>query len=244
MSNKKQFIIRDLRNGDWYWIHREVYKNYVEKIGVIGLALYNAYASYSNGEGIAYPSYQTLSKELKISEPTIAKYNKILEENKLIRVDSGKIDGRNNIISLIKIVNRGLNDVKRGLKEVKRGSKAGLEGGLNEVKTNKNYINNNYKQERGEAPFMLTKDFFSCVKSKDEKYVEFISLLVEKYNVKKEWVETEVDKFYNYWTELNHSGTRERWQTEKTFEVKRRLASWFLRANEFSGIKGRVQKMY
>ncbi|MEM3905518.1 MAG: hypothetical protein QXZ17_01410 [Nitrososphaerota archaeon] len=39
--------VRDIRDGDWYWIPRIVFEDYAPKIGVIGLALYNAYASYA-----------------------------------------------------------------------------------------------------------------------------------------------------------------------------------------------------
>lgn len=37
----------------------------------------------------------------------------------------------------------------------------------------------------------------------------------------------EVNKFVSYWTELNSTGKKQRWELEKTFEVKRRLVTWF-----------------
>ena len=40
-------------------------------------------------------------------------------------------------------------------------------------------------------------------------------------------VRFEVGKFINYWTELNKSGKKQRWELEKTFEVKKRLGTWF-----------------
>lgn len=40
----------------------------------------------------------------------------------------------------------------------------------------------------------------------------------------------EVQKFTAYWTEKNKSGTKERWETEKTWEWKRRMYTWFSRA--------------
>ena len=43
----------------------------------------------------------------------------------------------------------------------------------------------------------------------------------------------EVIKFVFYWTELNKSGTKQRWELEKTFEVGRRLANWFSRIKTF-----------
>jgi predicted transcriptional regulator len=35
-----------------------------------------------------------------------------------------------------------------------------------------------------------------------------------------------MNAFYSYWTEKNHSGTKMRFQLEKTFEISRRLVTW------------------
>lgn len=44
----------------------------------------------------------------------------------------------------------------------------------------------------------------------------------------------EIKKFVSYWTEPTLSGKKERWQTEKTFDVKRRLATWLSRVKDFT----------
>lgn len=49
-------------------------------------------------------------------------------------------------------------------------------------------------------------------------------------------VRTEITKFISYWTEPNKTGTKQRWQLEKTFEVGRRLTTWFGRINQFKTI--------
>jgi len=41
-------------------------------------------------------------------------------------------------------------------------------------------------------------------------------------------------KFYNYWTELSKSGKKQRWELEKTFDVKRRWDTWQDRASKFN----------
>jgi len=110
---------RDIRNSDWYWISRSVLEDYAPKIGVVGLALYNIYASYAREKGLAFPSQKKIAKTLKISVPTLIKYNKILEENGLIKVERRK--GRTNLIYLLKLF--------------KEGSKTTLEGGLKEINT-------------------------------------------------------------------------------------------------------------
>jgi len=41
-------------------------------------------------------------------------------------------------------------------------------------------------------------------------------------------------KFFSYWTEKNKSGTKERWELEKTFEVEKRFATWQINAQKFN----------
>lgn len=40
-------------------------------------------------------------------------------------------------------------------------------------------------------------------------------------------VDAELKKFVSYWTEPNKSGSKVRWEQQNTFEVKRRIATWF-----------------
>lgn len=50
---------------------------------------------------------------------------------------------------------------------------------------------------------------------------------IEEKGVPLEIARAEFEKFCAYWTEKNKSGTKERWQLQSTFEVRRRLATWF-----------------
>lgn len=93
--------IRDIRNGDWYWIHKIIYQRYARKIGALGLALYNAYAYYADRESKCFPAQRRIAKELGIGRRTIQKLNKVLEKNGLIRIESGKSKGRANTIYLL-----------------------------------------------------------------------------------------------------------------------------------------------
>lgn len=40
-------------------------------------------------------------------------------------------------------------------------------------------------------------------------------------------------KFFNYWSELNKSGTKMRFELEKTWEIEKRLTNWKSRENKF-----------
>lgn len=43
-----------------------------------------------------------------------------------------------------------------------------------------------------------------------------------------------IEKFFNYWSELNKSRTKMRWQLEQTFEVEKRLVTWASRDKSFN----------
>lgn len=60
---------------------------------------------------------------------------------------------------------------------------------------------------------------------------EFLVKLTEKYGVTKARLWEEVKNFGYWWTERNSMGTRAKWEMQKTFEVDRRLRTWFDRAN-------------
>lgn len=60
---------------------------------------------------------------------------------------------------------------------------------------------------------------------------EFLNAIAQKNNnVSKQAIWNEIKAFASYWTELNGTGTRQKWTLQKTFEVERRLVTWFSRA--------------
>lgn len=84
---------------------------------------------------------------------------------------------------------------------------------------------------RGVTPSTMANKFFS-----DVDYQEEISKQIsDKYNLELKTVKEEINKFISYWTEPNKSGSKTRWQMQNTFEVSRRLATWFGNIGKFSG---------
>lgn len=80
-----------------------------------------------------------------------------------------------------------------------------------------------------------TAQFFKEYSDQSEKFSEMLSALAEQIGTTEAAIKTEVYKFCDYWTEPNSSGTRLRWQTEKTFDVSRRLRRWLNNAKTFNG---------
>lgn len=74
------------------------------------------------------------------------------------------------------------------------------------------------------APKDIAKRFFEDELNQSEA----ITALVEK-GMSPEQARSEMLKFISYWTEPERSGKRQRWEREPTFEIGRRLATWFSR---------------
>jgi hypothetical protein len=82
-------------------------------------------------------------------------------------------------------------------------------------------------KDKEETPSQQAKSFFA----KESFYNELITDF--SLNNDKNAITSEFDKFILYWTERNKSGTRQRWEQEPTFEVKRRIFTWLNRAGQF-----------
>jgi hypothetical protein len=98
-----------------------------------------------------------------------------------------------------------------------------------EEECNKNVI----RIEKGKAissptPADEARGFFEDA----EKQNAFIQLLGDR-GIGELAARQEVNKFIAYWTERNSTGKKERWQMEKVFDIRRRLANWFSRSKDF-----------
>ena len=78
-------------------------------------------------------------------------------------------------------------------------------------------------------------DFCFMVSDKKEAFNLFSEKISERKKIPIEIIRAELDKFCNYWQEKTRNGKKERWQTEKTFEVQRRLTTWLGNLGKFSG---------
>ena len=99
-----------------------------------------------------------------------------------------------------------------------------------QVKLSKVKLSKVKLRESENSPKKIAYNFFNNETDREDK----IKTLIEKYNLDRGFITAEINKFLNYWSELNGSGKKQRWELEKTFEIDRRLSSWFLRANKFN----------
>ena len=87
MSNEHTFEIRDLRNGDWYWIHKAVINDYTSKVGATGIIVYSFLASLTDHNQRCFPSQKYIADKLGYSRATVNRALQRLEKNKLIMVE-------------------------------------------------------------------------------------------------------------------------------------------------------------
>jgi phage replication O-like protein O len=90
--------------------------------------------------------------------------------------------------------------------------------------------------QKKDTPAQTMRNFTESIKEKDELYSALSEKLSLEKNIEVNKVRAELDKFVSYWTELNKSGTKQRWELEKTFEVQRRLVTWFSRASSYKSV--------
>lgn len=90
-------------------------------------------------------------------------------------------------------------------------------------------------EDREISPSQKTKEFFLNENGIQRKAVDYLN----ERGVSDELASRELSKFTAYWTEPNHSGTKQRWQLQKTFDVKRRLNTWFGNIKSFNQEKSK-----
>ncbi len=85
------------------------------------------------------------------------------------------------------------------------------------------------EEEKKITPLDETSRFFS-----EPKFQEEIAQFLIDRGVPKPLATRELTKFISYWTEPTKSGKKVRWQLQPTFEIKRRLSTWFRNIQEFN----------
>jgi hypothetical protein len=100
MDWNETFEIRDIRNGEWYWVQKEVLSS--KKINASDKIVYSALAYYSNNKTQeCFPSYAVICGLVNLHRNTVIKSIKALIKNDFI--SKKKKEGRANYYELLKI---------------------------------------------------------------------------------------------------------------------------------------------
>lgn len=145
-----------------------------------------------------------------------------------------------------------LSEVKPKLSEVITTVIRSDNKSLSEVRDTKDkiYIKDTL-QKIGETPAQNARCFFKGVDDlrngietqESEATRVFLQIVETKHpNAGKRLIWNEIQRFERYWTEMNATGTKQRWQKQETFQVERRLATWFSKIKEFE--KNKINNKY
>lgn len=94
-----------------------------------------------------------------------------------------------------------------------------------------------YPEEK--TPGETAREFFSDGKSNIRQEIHK-QICDTNPGANPEMIKAEMKKFIVYWTEPNKSGTKQRWQLQQTFDVKRRIYQWLSRAGSNQKVGGRA----
>jgi DNA-binding MarR family transcriptional regulator len=205
---KNTIEIRDLRQQHWLWMSKVVL--FHKSMDGNTFKVYAGLSSYANNiTQEAFPSIATLTKKLHLGRNTVLRGLGKLEKNGFIAVE--RKEGQHNVYILLSIE---LEPIAQQMAE---------------------------QEEAPDSPKERARKFFDGVIALTEKQQvpwlqELLATICEKNpNADKKAIWDEVKLFTRYWMELNPTGTKQRWQMEKTFEVEQRLGNWFRNKKDFRG---------
>lgn len=97
--------VRDMRNGNWLWIHKFIYDSQV--LSVYHKAMYQGLCYFANNEDQkCYPSLESIAKVANVSYATANKYIHELQEFGLIEIISGGKGAKNTNKYLLKRITK------------------------------------------------------------------------------------------------------------------------------------------
>jgi hypothetical protein len=206
------------------WIPKEIYLNkdlsWSEKILLIEIDSLD-----NDEEKGCFASNKYLSEFIGISESSMANMiSKLKSQNYLFQVF---FDGRNRGLRLHKNMKSGfIKDVETSQEyegRVHKNMKAELTKIVKQT-TQKNEHSNIINNTTSKTSIDDRKNAFGYTLKEFES----------KYPVQM------LEAFFRYWAEKNKSGTKMKWELEKTFEVGLRLATWASRDKTFNSQQGQI----
>ncbi len=170
------------------------------------------------GRGQLGWSIENMAQRWRWNRKTVMRFLSVLEQGQQIGQQ------RTRLTTIITIVNYDKYQDKGTSKRTTRRTSDGTSGW-----TQTTMLNNVNNDIRERAPTQDTKNFFEG----KETYVEYLDFFSKDKD--RGVIENEFKKFILYWTESNGTGTKQRWQQQSVFDVKRRLVTWLGKVSSFSG---------
>lgn len=157
-----------------------------------------------------------LARELHMSPSTVRNH---LAWLKLVKIIDIKPDNKKSLITVLKYDDYQIRSEKRTTEKTT--------GGQLEDNQRTQLNKDNKEINRAAAPATIFKNFLEDPKP-------MIAQLIRDGAGDEDTVNREVRKFIDHWTEPTKSGTKQKWETERTFELNRRIKKWFNNHYEWS----------
>ena len=142
--------IRDKRTQGWAWVHNALVREHGAELGVYGIAVYTALATYAGRDETAYPSYKTLADAVGCSRRKAIDAIKDLERLGWIKVEKRHTTDNPQLQSsnLYTLLPCPVNDVHGGSARNSSGVVNDVHGGSARDAHEKESLNNNQKKKR------------------------------------------------------------------------------------------------
>ncbi len=211
----------------------EIWLNKPSSWKIIWIYILGKVNHQDNGKFMRGEGFFNFSQEIKaigndITPDIIKKFTKYARESSMIRTT------RSTRGVVIKVLNYDKYQSLDNFRSTKQGTSKALEKHyrsttINNNVNNDNNVNNIESGAEAPTPSQIMTKFIN-----EPEEQEKVILALEGRGMARETSSAEIKKFLNYWCELTKSGKQQRWQTEKTFELQRRLATWFNNAQKFN----------
>ena len=212
-------------------------------------ALYLQMKRFAGDDGQCFATQKTLRKKLGIGEKAYNKSLQYLLEKKWIRF-IGTTQGKTRPIKTYVIVDIWKINIleydkispesrlsfepeispKSSVDKSQKQTKISPKSSVEEEPPKEEPLNKSKSATQSVAtPSQESKNFFQ----NEEIQKKAIDYLTTK-GFNPNYALIEIKKFISYWTEPTMSGKKQRWETEKTYDVRRRLATWLNNSNKFN----------
>jgi len=238
------FKVRDLRKKDQFKIDDKYLNGYARVCGVNATLVYSSLCRHAEFyTQKAFPSQLRIAYQHGISVKRVrAGFKKLMEYN-IITAKKERLKGKfanyaYYLLDKSEWVTIGQNRpmVEPQVQNATRQNTVTVKPPTKDnkvYKDNKDKNKDNKEERKTLSPAEEMKSFLEGGKLA----VEIAAKIIEKSGMPQITVVNELVNFRGYWTELNGTGKKQRWEMEKTFELKRRLGTWFRNANKFSNNK-------
>lgn len=254
-ENKQQltlFKVRDLRKKNQFKIDDAYLNGYARVCKPVATAVYNSLCRHAEFHSQkAFPSQGLIAYQHDISSKTVSRAIKKLAEYNIILIERDRWQGKFDryVYTLLdksewKQISNQRTKTTYGQPADKNTSRQKTIVVKRPTKDNKEFKDNKviYKDNKESETLSPSEEVKLFLE--DEKYfAKIVDFISEKTNLSAVVILQELRKFRSYWSELNGAGTKQRWQLEKTFELKRRLSTWFRNAEKFNQSKPRGKEI-